>query len=143
MTDVSGFHDCKQELRSLDLKVTPARIAVLEYLENTQEPVDVASVSQYLKEKHIDADQATIFRIINIFTQKGLTKQLHLNEGKFRYELSSRPEHHHLICTHCGKIQDISDCGIEELEGRIEKKTRFKIHTHSLEFFGICSDCQN
>ena len=77
-----------------------------------------------------------------MFTQKGLTKQIQLNEGKFRYELTSKPDHHHLICQKCGTIEDISDCAVGDLEKDIEKKKNFKIVSHSLEFYGMCKDCQ-
>ena len=135
------IHDCKDELRTADLKATPARIAVLSLLEMTDKPVDVSGIIKYLGKKDIKADPATVFRIINMFTQKGLTKQVQLNEGKFRYELSSKADHHHLTCTNCGRIEDISDCNIDYLEKEIEKKKKVKIASHSLEFFGICQQC--
>lgn len=134
-------HDCSTELHEAELKATPARLAVMQLLEKTDEPIDVATITEYLKKNTIKADQATVFRIINMFTDKGLTKQIQLNEGKFRYELSSKPDHHHLICQKCGKIQDISDCAVGDLEKDIEKKKGFKIMSHSLEFFGLCSNC--
>jgi Fur family ferric uptake transcriptional regulator len=77
-----------------------------------------------------------------MFTEKGLTKQIQLQEGKFRYELATAAEHHHLVCTKCGDIQDISDCNIDGLEKDIEKKKKFKVTSHALEFFGLCSNCQ-
>src|SRR5207302_10180924 len=111
-------------------------------LEQATKPIDVATVSEYLEKHHIKADQATIFRIINAFTEKGLLKPIQLNEGKFRYELSSKADHHHLVCTKCGDIQDISDCNISALEKEIEKKKKFKVTSHALEFFGMCVNCQ-
>ncbi len=135
-------HDCKNELRDLSLKATPARIAVLTYLEKSGTPLDIASIIEYLKKKNIKVDQATVFRIINLFTSRGLTRQIQLQEGKFRYEVASKPDHHHLICKKCGQIEDISDCKISKLEKEIETKKKFKIVSHSLEFFGICEDCQ-
>ena len=135
-------HDCTSELHEAELKATPARLAVLELLEKTETPIDVATITDYLKKNEIKADQATVFRIINMFTQKGLTKQIQLNEGKFRYELTSKPDHHHLICQKCGTIEDISDCAVGDLEKDIEKKKNFKIVSHSLEFYGMCKDCQ-
>lgn len=114
----------------------------MELLEKTETPIDVATITDYLKKNEIKADQATVFRIINMFTQKGLTKQIQLNEGKFRYELTSKPDHHHLICQKCGTIEDISDCAVGDLEKDIEKKKNFKIVSHSLEFYGMCKDCQ-
>lgn len=134
-------HDCKIELNQAQLKATPARIAILKLLEKTDAPLDVSAIIEFLKNKKIKADQATVFRIISMFTDRGLTRQIQFNEGKFRYELSSKPDHHHLICQNCGAIEDISDCNISRLEKDIEKKKNFKIVSHSLEFFGICQQC--
>lgn len=135
-------HDCKEELRDSDLKVTPARLAILKLLERTETPVDVASIITYLDKHAIKTDPATVFRIMNIFTERGIAKQIQLLEGKTRYELAANADHHHLVCTKCGDIQDISDCNIDGLEKDIEKKKQFKVTSHSLEFFGLCSNCQ-
>lgn len=135
-------HDCKTELREVALRATPARLAILKLLEKTNKPLDVAMIRSYLEQYNIETDPATVFRIMNSFTERGLTKELHLNEGKARYELKSRDDHHHLICKNCGNIEDISDCNIDALEKDIEKKKKFKVTSHSLEFFGICSNCQ-
>lgn len=142
MVQANAIHDCKQELNGLSLKATPARLGILEVLERTNKPLDVNSLITYLQKKDIETDQATVFRIINLFTQRGLTKQIQLNEGKSRYELASQSEHHHLVCEKCGNIEDISDCNIEALEKEIEKKKGFLVKNHSLEFFGICPACQ-
>lgn len=136
------YHDCKDELRESDLKVTPARLAILKLLENADTPVDVASIIEYLDKHAIKTDPATVFRIMNIFTERGIAKQIHLQEGKSRYELAAGSDHHHLVCTSCGDIQDISDCNIAGLEKDIESKKGFKVTSHSLEFFGTCSSCQ-
>ena len=111
-------------------------------LETSDKPLDIQTMINYLKDNNIETDPATVFRIINTFTEKGLTKQIQFQEGKFRYELASKAEHHHLVCTRCGQIQDISDCNIDVLESHIEKKKKFKVTSHALEFYGICEDCQ-
>ncbi|HSW88859.1 MAG TPA: Fur family transcriptional regulator [Candidatus Saccharimonadales bacterium] len=142
MTTAKILHDCKEELNEAELRATPARIAVMKLLETTNTPVDVSMIIEYLEEKNIKTDPATAFRIVNMFMEKGLVKQISFNEGKFRYELSSKADHHHLICENCGQIQDISDCAISELEGDIKKKKGFLVKRHSLEFFGLCENCQ-
>ena len=135
-------HDCKVELNEVNLRATPARMHLMYLLETSDKPLDVQAMIDYLKEKNIETDPATVFRIVNTFTEKGLTKQIQFQEGKFRYELASKAEHHHLVCTRCGQIQDISDCNIDVLENHIEMKKKFKVTSHALEFFGICADCQ-
>jgi Fur family transcriptional regulator, ferric uptake regulator len=142
MVNTDIRHDCKKELREADLKATPARLAVLRLFENTDKPVDVSTIIDYLKQNKIKADPVTAFRIINLFTEKGLTRQISFNEGKFRYELTSEDEHHHFICENCGIVDDISDCNIESLEKNIAKKKGLLIKSHSLEFFGLCKSCQ-
>jgi Fe2+ or Zn2+ uptake regulation protein len=135
-------HDCKTELNGVNLRATPARMALMNLFESSDKPVDVQTMIGYLESKDISTDPTTVFRIVNMFTEKGLLKTIQLNEGKFRYELTSKADHHHLVCTRCGNIQDMSDCSIDVLESHIEKKKNFKVTSHSLEFFGICSDCQ-
>jgi Fe2+ or Zn2+ uptake regulation protein len=135
-------HDCKDELNEVELRATPARVALMKFLESSNKPVDVQTMIEYLEKKAIKTDPATVFRIVNTFTEKGLTKQIQLQEGKSRYELAGGIDHHHLVCTHCGDIQDISDCNIDILKKDIEKKKNFKVTSHSLEFYGLCSNCQ-
>lgn len=135
-------HDCKTELNEAALRATPARLALMKLLETANTPLDVQSMISFLEKQHIKTDPATVFRIINMFTDKGLVKQIQLHEGKFRYELTNKPAHHHLVCEHCGSIEDISSCNIAALEKEIENKKQFTVTNHSLEFFGICKQCQ-
>ena len=142
MVNAQIKHDCREELNAVNLRATPARIALMSLLETTDKPIDVQSMIQYLDENDIKTDPATVFRIVNMFTEKGLLKPIQLNEGKYRYELASISDHHHLVCESCGNIEDISDCSIDLLEKDIETKKEFKVTSHSLEFFGICANCQ-
>lgn len=137
------LHDCKTELKNVNLKVTSARLGVLEVLEKANKPLDVAAVTKHLDKQQIKADQATIFRIMHTFADKGLIVPIQFNEGKFRYEYGPKADHHHFICEQCGIIEDISDCHIANLEKEIYRKKDLLIKRHSLEFFGLCSNCQS
>lgn len=140
--NLTNFHDCSKELRELELKATLARIAVLKLLEKSPEPLDVATIQDYLRKEKVEADPVTVFRIISVFTKRGITQRVQFNEGKFRYELSSKGDHHHLICEKCGVVEDIVECNLDKLEREIESKKKFKVKSHSLEFFGLCRECQ-
>jgi Fur family transcriptional regulator, ferric uptake regulator len=142
MVNAKIKHDCKIELNEVNLRATPARIALMTLLETADKPLDVQSMIEFLEEKDIKTDPATVFRIVNMFTEKGLVKPIQLREGKFRYELQTKTDHHHLVCERCGDIEDISDCNINALEKEIEKVKQFKVTNHSLEFFGVCQSCQ-
>ena len=141
MTTAKIQHDCKEELREMDLRATPARIAIMQLLENTKNPVDVSMVIDHLRKEEIETDPATVFRTMNMFTQKGITTPVQFQEGKNRYELANKEDHHHLICETCGNIADIEDEVIPTLERHIEEKHNFTVKRHSLEFFGLCENC--
>lgn len=135
-------HNCSQELKEADLKITPARLGVLEALENADEPQDIQSILNYLKKHKIKADKVTVFRIVNALRDKGLARPIQLNEGRLRYEHALGADHHHFICENCSAIEDISDCHIDQLEKDINNKKGLLIKRHSLEFFGLCKSCQ-
>lgn len=133
--------DHKAQLQSTGLRITPTRVAVLSILANTQKPMDIASIYDEVSRKHVDADQATIYRIIESFIEKGLISRVQLQEKKFYYE-AKRAEHHHVVCTKCGNIEDVSNCNISNLIKEIEHTHGFMVKTHSLEFFGLCNNCK-
>ncbi|MGA2911697.1 MAG: Fur family transcriptional regulator [Candidatus Levyibacteriota bacterium] len=135
-------HNYKDELQEVSLKATPIRLAVLKFLGATDRPVDALTIIHYLKKEKINADPATIFRMMNDFLQKGITKEVQLEKGKVHYELTSKGDHHHLICEKCGKIEPVEDNFVPEMEKEIAKKHNFLIKRHSLEFFGLCANCQ-
>lgn len=138
MHTISQHH--KSSLQTSGLKGTKPRLAVLHILEEENRPVDVTDITSSLEKHNIAADQATVYRILDTFVQKGLVHKLEFHEGKFRYEKAGM-DHHHLICEQCGRIEDISDCNIPGLEKEIKKKKGFVVKRHSLEFFGVCKNC--
>jgi Fur family ferric uptake transcriptional regulator len=133
----------EKKLKEIDLKVTPARMAVLNLLEKTKQPIDVNTIINSVNKQGIKTDPATIFRIINHLTEKGLAIKVQFEDKKTRYELANREHHHHLVCDKCGDIIDISTKAVENLQKKIKEKYGFLVKRHSLEFFGLCSDCQN
>jgi Fur family transcriptional regulator, ferric uptake regulator len=135
-------HDYKGKLRKLNLRATPARIAVMKLLEKTKQPVDVGMVIDSINKEGIKTDPATVFRIMNILTKKGIAISIQFQEGKMRYELAGKKHHHHLVCESCGKIEDVSSQVVPALEKEIQKTRKFLVKRHSLEFFGLCEDCQ-
>lgn len=133
--------ETKEIIRSNGLRITPARVAVLKILENSIQPLDIPSIFKEVSKHHVDADQTTIYRIIESFIQKDLVVRLQLQEKKFYYERKKK-DHHHAICKYCGIIVDIGRCSMKRAEQNVEGKLGFRIENHTLEFFGVCRACQ-
>ncbi len=128
-------------LRQSALKVTSARVAVLDFLSKAKYPQDAEEIYAYFQSRNEKIDRATVYRILDVFLEKGLIQKVEFGEGRSRFELR-RNDHHHLICEKCGSVADISDCRISDLEKQIKQKKYFLVKRHTLEFFGICRLCQ-
>lgn len=132
----------KRILSQKQIRITEARIAVLKTLKNSRRPLDIISIIKLLKRYGVNADRTTIFRIINLFSEKGLIHRLEFAEGKFRYEMSNLPHHFHVVCTNCGEIRDLEGCEVETVEKKAAQKLSYVITSHRLDFFGLCPSCQ-
>ncbi|MBI1862832.1 transcriptional repressor [Candidatus Microgenomates bacterium] len=124
------------------LKKTPARIAILDVFHHSSKPLDADTIVDLLEKHDVKTDRVTVYRTLNTLTDFNVLKKVEFGEGKFRYELSSLPHHHHLICTSCGRVEDIAECGMEDVENKLQKRTSFVIKQHNAEFFGLCTKCQ-
>lgn len=125
-----------------NLKSTAARQVVMHFFEVNNQPVDAEKILEHLREHKLKTDRATVYRILEVFYARGIIDRFEFQEGKFRYELSGRSDHHHLVCVECGGIEDISDCSIGTLEKEIQEKKGFNVKRHSLEFYGVCKSCR-
>lgn len=129
-------------LEKLGVEDTPGRTSIMKIFHKFTKPIDITTILSELKRMKTWINRATVFRIINFFTEQGLLKKLEFKEGKFRYELASLPHHHHIVCVKCGIIKDIENCKLNILEKKAEQMHAFAIHSHRLEFFGLCARCQ-
>jgi Fur family transcriptional regulator, ferric uptake regulator len=132
----------KHTLKENRLRVTPARMAVLELLEKKDAPMDIQAILAELSASSIPCDQVTVYRMMETFVEKGMVKQVNFEDGKFRYEIEGE-HHHHLVCEQCGSIQAIHDPCLAVSETEVKQKYNFQITRHHLEFFGLCQSCAN
>lgn len=124
------------------IRPTRARVAVMEALTKGSLPLSVEEVRAYPAVRKLDVDPVTIYRILDVFVTTGLVKRIELGEGKFRYERADREHHHHVICTNCGSVRDVSRITETDLESVVAKKTNYRVTSHSLEFYGLCPVCK-
>jgi Fur family ferric uptake transcriptional regulator len=90
------------------------------------------------------AGRATVFRTIRLLTELGVVCRVLLDDGSLHYRLSERPQHHHhLVCTGCGKVQDLDECSVSDLVRELSRSSGYEIEGHWLEFYGRCAVCKS
>ncbi|OGG12950.1 hypothetical protein A2773_01945 [Candidatus Gottesmanbacteria bacterium RIFCSPHIGHO2_01_FULL_39_10] len=131
----------KEILKANKIRPTKARVFLLNLLANAEKPLDATSLLSLIRKRRLGIDRSTLFRTIQIFLKKELIRKLEFGDGKYHYEVSALPHHHHLVCNNCGQIKDVVMNDVQILEKEIEKKAQFHINHHHLEFFGLCRNC--
>lgn len=101
------------------------------------------SAKEMLESMQIDYPKLsfdTIYRNLSLFEELEILETTQL-EGERIYRLSCETEHHHhhLICTQCGKTQQIDLCPMDAILG---EPTGFKITGHKFEIYGNCVECE-
>ena len=134
----------KKGLRATGRRMTRTRQAVLALLERTHQPLSATEIFDQLHQEKVSIDLVTVYRTLHVLKELGLVVQLDLHqEGLLRYELKEgRTHHHHIRCQVCGRIVDLLLCPLKRVTKLIEQQTQFIVDEHTLEFTGLCPECQ-
>lgn len=133
-----------ENLRDRGERITDVRRAILNILSNQHDPVSAKELMQKLKQKNMPVNKTTVYRQLSLLEFHEMVRPIRFADRTVRYEIATEDNHHHhLVCIHCHKTEDISFPEDVERQAKIiRQKTRFKVLQHSLEFYGICRDCQ-
>lgn len=124
-------------------RTSKIRTAVVEILSTHHEPIAVPDLLIALAKKKITANKTTIYRELAALKHEQIVQEVQFGENKKRYELMPEDHHHHLICLECDKVEDVELANdVTVIEKKITKKHAFTIVNHTLEFYGVCKNCQ-
>lgn len=135
-----------EKLKSKEYKLTPQRQQILEVLlENKDKHLSAEDVYTLVKKKAPDVGLATVYRTLELFLEFDVVHSVNFGDGRKRYEYGVNSEghhHHHAICLNCGKITEINEDLLEELERQVAKDYDFTVTDHELKIYGYCRECK-
>jgi Fur family peroxide stress response transcriptional regulator len=137
-----AFRDlCNQQ----GLAVTHQRQVIYEVMQSMHGHPSPEDVFIQVKERVPAISLATVYKNINIFLASGILREVSPHHGSLRIETNSDP-HHHLVCSHCRSIQDISESELPDFNGCTQTKRvlpgGFLAQRFAIDVLGLCSACQ-
>lgn len=93
-------------LREHEIQPSAQRVAVAEYVLETEEHPSADSVWARVKTTFPMLSRATTYNTLNLFVEKGLLRELVLAEGRVVFDPNVEA-HHHFIDDESGAIHDI------------------------------------
>lgn len=135
------LQDWPTQLRERGLRVTRQRLAVLEAV-HAQPHQPAESIHGAVAEQLPDITVQSVYTVLHDLTAKDLIRRFDPPGAAACYETRTEDNHHHAICTECGRIEDV-DCVHGEapcLEA--PASLGMSIEVADVVFRGVCSSCQ-
>ncbi len=133
-----------ETLRDKGHRITQTRRAVLGIFFSSHIPLTVQEILKGLERKKLTVNKTTVYRELEFLLSEKLIEEIQFgSEQMKRYELALGSHHHHIQCIECGAVADV-DMPQELIAAskHIKKQTGFRVLDHSLEFVGVCKNCQ-
>jgi len=138
MSELTGL---AEKLKRAGHKLTAPRQAVVQVLEQEGAHLSSNEILAQGRRIHPGLSRATVYRTLDLLTDLGLIRPIYLHDTSQRY-VSAQGGHHHLVCTDCGIAFEFEQCEADQLVVTLTERFGFEIHSHLLEFYGLCMDCK-
>ncbi|MGV1034597.1 MAG: Fur family transcriptional regulator [Microbacteriaceae bacterium] len=127
-------------IRQAGLRLTAPRGFVFDALASRPH-ASADEVLATVKCQHADASIQSVYNALGDFERVGLVRRIELAGHPGRYELRVGDNHHHLVCSECGRVEDI-DCVTGEAPCLAPGDDHgYTIHVAEVTFWGVCSAC--
>jgi Fur family transcriptional regulator, ferric uptake regulator len=135
----------EQRLRQVSQRYTSGRREVVELLAEAGHPVSIEDIA----ERAPRLPRSSAYRHLVDLQVAGVVRRVAANDDYSRFELAEdiTEHHHHLLCTNCGKVIDVTPTpAFEEamtkyLDGLLATNG-FVTIDHRLDVLGTCSNCR-
>ena len=130
-----------QQLRNKGVRITPQRVAMLEFLASVDTHPTAEEIYKALTTDNPQVSVATVYNNLNMFIKEGVIRELTYGDNASRYDFDLG-QHYHAVCDVCGKVVDLYYPVLEDVEKAAVQLTGFKVRGHRMEVYGVCPDCQ-
>lgn len=128
----------RRSLEGSGLRCTPQRYAVMAFLmEHTGHPT-AAEIFEAINRVDPRSSRATTYNNLRDLVQAGLVREVAVEGRAARFDAKGM-RHHHFICDHCGKVEDMEWYNVPRpAAGSVGKRI---LRECELIFRGLCTKC--
>ncbi len=135
----------EQRLRGIDQRYTTGRRVVVELLAGAGQPVTIADIASLRP----DLPRSSAYRHLVDLQLAGVVRRVTANDDFARFELAEdlTEHHHHMLCTSCGQVIDITpSLAFERSVARhlddLAEAVGFLPQGHRVDVIGVCAACR-
>ena len=129
-----------EELRGAGLRVTAARVALLETVR-MGDHLDVEAITSGVRDRVGHVSLQAVYEALHALTAAGLVRRIEPAGSPARFEGRVGDNHPHNVCRSCGVVADV-DCAVGEAPCLTASDNRgFTIDEADVIYWGLCPGC--
>jgi len=145
-TSVDLHELVEMHLQRVDQRYTSGRQSIVELLATFGDPMSISDIARAIP----DVPRSSAYRHLSDLQRAGVVRRVSTGDEFARFELAEdlTHHHHHLLCSLCGKVIDVTPSPAFEhtVTTMVEELTAqegFLAVSHALDVIGHCSACQS
>jgi len=136
----SGTPTPAEELRGVGLRVTAARVALLDTVR-AGDHLGVDAIASGVRERVGHVSVQAVYEALHALTAAKLIRRIEPAGSPARFEGRVGDNHHHLICRACGTVVDV-DCAVGHAPCLTASDDHgFTIDEAEVVYWGLCPAC--
>ena len=129
-----------QELRGAGLRVTAARVALLETVRHGDH-LDAEAIVSGVRDRVGHVSFQAVYDALHALTAAGLIRRIEPAGSPARFEGRIGDNHHHVVCRSCGVVADV-DCAVGDAPCLTASDDNgFVIDEAEVVYWGLCPEC--
>lgn len=146
MTDAAHTHPAHrlfdEYLRRNHKRRTSERVALLDCVLATKGHFSVEALCSMVEQAGVRVSVATVYNTVELLVDCGLVVRHRFDSKSSRYEKAmSGGNHHHLVCTRCGKIKEMRDADLDR-HLAFKRYVGFTPTYFAVNIYGVCAACR-
>ncbi|KUN16712.1 Fur family transcriptional regulator [Streptomyces antibioticus] len=131
-----------EELRGAGLRVTAARVALLETVR-AGDHLGVEMIAEGVRDRVGHISLQAVYDALHALTSAGLVRRIEPPGSPARFEGRVGDNHHHLVCRSCGVVVDV-DCAVGHAPCLTAQDDRgFTVDEAEVIYWGLCPACSS
>jgi Fur family peroxide stress response transcriptional regulator len=120
---------------------TPQRRAILEAVLDRDTHPRADDVYAELSRRKLKVSRATVFRTLESLARLGVIAKAAHTGSAVRYD-GRTDQHHHLVCTGCDRVIDLSDVRLDAVPLPDTRRFGFVVSDFQVQLRGTCRECR-
>ncbi|GGS46829.1 Fur family transcriptional regulator [Streptomyces griseoviridis] len=129
-----------EELRRAGLRVTAARVALLETVRHGDH-LAAEAIASGVRDRVGHVSVQAVYDGLHALTRAGLIRRIEPAGGPARFEGRVGDNHHHVVCRACGAVADV-DCAVGHAPCLTASDDHgFTVEEAEVTYWGLCHAC--